>query len=264
MTKLSYLKPTSFIHQSLLDEIAEGFPRSGLYNWLDIFKGDIRLFHDVEDWEKYDVIHLNASASDFHQVNRIRNELRDSSTKLVVSLDYGIHEWQTVHPIPDMLFRELNAADAVFGTEQSQVDAARIFLGDKVCKIPHPVSVKLLKEQGKTAEPEEYVSVLYHVDGNHTTLPWLATRNLDLKVALIGYVAGKDPTHSTTMVLYDRYRNYTSYKKFLGYLGWSKIVYEPYFAVAWGRAIADIAGYGRPAVASSMVEASEVCFPQTT
>src|SRR3990167_5900504 len=137
MTKIKYLKPTSFVHAPLLKEMEDGFLRSGLYQWVDIFNGDIKQIGKIDDWEKYDVVHMNLSGGDWHQVHKIKSQLKNSSTKLIVNNDYGLHEWQTVFRCPEQFAREIQEADAFFSTEPYSRDAMQILLGKKVHLIPH-------------------------------------------------------------------------------------------------------------------------------
>jgi len=120
MSKYKYLMLTNHVHKQLLDE---ELTRTGLYQWLNVHRGIIRPSVEVppEDYEKFDIIHINLSAQDANLVKTVKDTLgKNSSTKLIANGDYTCELWQSSLPgfgYPEAVRRDVQEADAIFGTE---------------------------------------------------------------------------------------------------------------------------------------------------
>jgi hypothetical protein len=58
---IKYLLVTGYIHQQLLDE---ELARTGLYQWINVFNGEVKYPRDVIDYNEYDIIQVNLSGQD--------------------------------------------------------------------------------------------------------------------------------------------------------------------------------------------------------
>jgi len=259
---IKYCQATNYRHDSLLT--GEFGTRSGLYSWINVFRGDVFLFKEIKDkLNDFDIIQVNLSGQDWHLVNNIRELIgKDSSTKIVANCDYVTELWQNSFDYLDTMRRELTGADMLFGTEPYMCGALAELTGRKVFEIPHPTHVKRLKSLTKR-ESNDYLSVNWHRYDNFTMIPSLAARNHGLKTQLIGYEVGSDKRRWTTSPLYDRIIGSTNFLDFCETLMESKLVYEPFTLNSYGRTTVETAALGIPTVGSDRVASIRQCFPKT-
>ncbi len=261
MTRLKYMQCTHFIHDQLLKE---NLARTGLYQWINVFDGEIKRYGDLEegDLEKYDIIHVNLSAQDYHLPNLIRDRLKNSSTKLVCNGDYTTELWQGSFDFPQT-FKDLTKnADMVFGTEEHMVGTMEEAYERKVHMMPHPCHVKRLKVL-RPDKKENYLSVIWHRYDNMTLLPYFAVRNHGLKTQLLGYNAGQDKKPYSTTTFYNRILGGTNFQEFCNQMLNSELIYEPFTLHSHGRATIDTAAMGLPVIGSNRVQSMNICYPNT-
>jgi len=243
--------------------------RTGLYQWLEVFDGDIKNISSLmkEDYEKYDVVHLNLSGGDYCQVQKIREMIKDSSTKFVVSNDYGAHEFQTVFPHPDILVREIAGCDAYFATEPYSQNFFEQLLGKEVHLIPHPANIEWLKKLKSPHERQKCIGIVYHYDGNQTFAPYIATKDIvaekGYRTAMLGYQLKMDKQYAATRTLFHDVQKHSNFFDFCQMMLQCEVIYEPYCVPSYGRATVDSAALGVPTVGSYTVDSMRRCFPKT-
>ena len=253
---------THYVHDQLLKE---NLARTGLYQWINIFDGEIKRFGDLEEdeLEKYDVIHINLSAQDYHLPNLIRDKLgKGSSTKIVCNGDYTTELWQGSFDFPQTFKHLVKSADMVFGTEEYMVGAMEEVYGRKVHMFPHPCHVKRLKIL-RPDNKEDFISTIWHRYDNMTLLPYLATRNHGLKTQLIGYNGAQDKKSYATTTMYNRILGGTNFQEFCNQMMRSELLYEPFTLHSHGRATIDTAALGLPVVGSNRLQSMNKCYPYT-
>lgn len=257
---IKYLLVTGFIHTQLLDE---ELARTGLYQWVNVFNGELKYPRDVVDYSKYDIVQVNMSVQDIPLIADIKEQLgKDSKTKLVLNNDYTTETWGKTFPSPTTLAREVKDADMVFGTEYYQVTAMTELLNRKVYIIPHPADVKRLKSLSEIPK-KNIISTIWRRYDNFSYIPHFVVRNHGLTTQLIGFDKSLDGRTYLTTTLYDYVFQGTNYFDFCNQMRESIIVYDPFTFHSYNRAIVDCAALGVAVVGSNRTQAINVCYPYT-
>lgn len=257
---IKYLYVTNYIHQQLLDE---ELARTGLYQWLNVFNGEVKFPRDVQDYSKYDIVQVNMSAQDIHLVGKIRDELGPKSdTKLVLNNDYTTEVWGLSFSYPSTIAREIVNADLLFGTEYFQTTALSELSGRKCYICPHPADIKRLKSLAPIPK-KDVISTIWRRYDNFSYVPSLAVRNQGLTTQLIGYDQKIDKQVYLTTTLYDYVFAGTNYFDFCDQLRESQIVYDPFTLHSYSRTTIDTAALGVPVVGSNRTQSVNVCYPHT-
>jgi len=260
-SELKYLYVTNYIHKQLLEE---DLTRTGLYQWLNVFNGDILYPRDVEDYSHYDIIQINMSSQDLHMISMIKDKLgTNAKTKLVLNNDYTTEMWQTSFPHPYILHKLISEyPDMIFGTEYYQTTALSAVTGRKCFVIPHPADVKRLKNLPKR-QVKDVISVIWRRYDNFSYLPSMIVSNLGYNTRLIGYDKNMDPKSWVTTTMFDKVCAGTNFFDFCDQLRESKVVYDPFTFHSYNRAIVDCAAMGVPVVGSNRTQSINVCYPFT-
>lgn len=258
---IKYLLVTNYVHQQLLDE---ELTRTGLYQWLNVFKGEVRFPRDVLDYNAYDIVQVNMSAQDLHLVGNIREQLGENSkTKLVLNNDYTTELWGKSFDYLPTMTRELQHPDMLYGTEYFQTTALSELSGRKCFVMPHPADVKRLKSLAPLPK-KDIISAVWRRYDNHSYIPSLAIRNHGLTTQLIGFDKKYDPRVYLTTTLYDYTFAGTNYFDFCDQLRESKIVYDPFTYHSYSRTTVDTAALGVAVVGSNRTQSMNICYPYTT
>lgn len=258
---IKYLLITNHIHEQLLQEEVT---RTGLYQWLNVFKGDVCLPRDVVDYNEYDLIQVNMSVQDIHLINDIREKIgKNSKTKLVVNNDYTTEIWGGAFEYTSTLRRELQGADMLFGTEYYQSTALTEISGRRVFVLPHPCDVRRLKTLPKIPQ-KNIISTIWRRYDSHYYIPSLMARNHGLTTQLIGYDIKVDNKAHLATTLYDVVLAGTNYFDFCDQMRESKIVLDPFTYHSYSRATVDTAALGVAVVGSNRTQSMNVCYPHTT
>ena len=259
--EIKYLMVTNYIHDTLVNE--EEVTRTGLYQWLNVFDGEVKKPEDVSDYNDYDIVQVNLSGQDIHLVSDIKEKIVEgSNTKVVANNDYTSELWTNSFDFPSTMRREISSADMVFGTEYFQTSALSELLDRKVYIIPHPADVRRLKSLPKLPK-KDVLSVVWRRYDNHAYVPSLVVRNHGLKTQLIGYDKGLDKKNYITTTLYDKVYSGTNYFDFCDFLRESKIVYDPFTLHSYSRTTVDTAALGVAVVGSNRTQSVNICYPYT-
>ena len=257
---IKYLLLSEYIHDQLL---SEDITRTGLYQWLNVFDGEIKLPREVDDYSKYDIIQINMSAQDIHLVRDVKERLgTDTKTKVILNNDYTTEMWQSAFDYPSTMSREINGADMLFGTEYFQVTALSELSGRKAYIIPHPADVKRLKSIIPIPK-KNILSTIWRRYDNFYWIPHLATRNHGMTTQLLGYDKDVDKKVWVATTLFDMVSRGTNYFEFTDQLRESKIVYNPFTFHSYDRTTVDCAALGVPVVGSNRTQSMQICYPET-
>jgi len=252
---------TNHIHQQLLQEEVT---RTGLYQWLNVFNGEIKYPRDIVDYNEYDIVQVNLSAQDVYLINDIREKIgKTSKTKLVVNNDYTTEIWGGAFEYTSTLSRELQGADMLFGTEYFQSTALSEISGRKVYVVPHPTDIKRLKSLPQIPK-KDLISVIWRRYDNNKYIPSLMVRNHGLTTQLIGFDDTKDNKVFLTTTLYDFVIAGTNYFDFCDQLRENKIILDPFTYHSYSRTTVDTAALGVAVVGSNRTQSMNVCYPHTT
>jgi len=172
---------------------------SGLTNWCRVMDGVYDQPMTPEQYEKYDVLHLNITPNSIGNIHRIRRHLEECDKKpmLVANIDHAIDMWSGFKRF-DIFLEECGMVDRLFGVEPATVDTLSTLLDKKVRHINHPTNVDQLQElygdlREKDPFPHKSVLVVAHpYDKNYTittqTLARIKQEDPDLKIMLVGKI----------------------------------------------------------------------------
>ena len=265
MTKdISYAMYTNHIHIQLLQE---DLTRTGLYQWMNVFKGKIHRFQDAkpEDICKHDIIQVNASRQDLNLIPRLRKIIDDNNakTKLVVNNDYTTELWFGSFDYPEEVGEAMRHAHMLFGTEYYMCTAVEEITGRKCYEIPHPCHVKRLKILPKEPK-QEVIGILWHRYDNPVYIPWFMARNHGLKTRLLGYTRDVDKKPYVAESMYNEILPGKNFPEFCRDMLRCRVLVEPFTLHSHGRCTLDTAALGIPVVGSDRVESVRRCYPHTT
>ena len=257
---IKYVLVTNYIHQQLLQE---ELARTGLYQWQNVFNGEVKYPREVSDYNDYDIVQVNMSAQDINLVNTIREQIRpDSNTKLILNNDYTTEAWGMSFEYPETVRREICNADMLFGTEYFQTTALAEISGRQCYVIPHPADIKRLKSIAPIPK-KNIISTIWRRYDRFSYIPSLAARNHGLVTQLLGYDKNQDPKVYLTTTLYDCVYEGTNFFEFLDQLRESRIVYDPFTFHSYSRTTVDTAALGIPVVVSNRTQSGNICYPYT-
>lgn len=258
---IKYLLVTGYIHQQLIDE---ELSRTGLYQWVNVFNGEIKYPREVVNYNDYDIIQVNMSAQDIPLLATIKESLdKDNTrTRLVLNNDYTSEAWGSAFPSPDTIRRETAMADMVFGTEYYQVSALSEMMRRRVYNIPHPADVKRLKSIAPIPK-KDIITTIWRRYDNHWYVPSLVTRNHGYTTYLIGYDKNQNPKTWLTTTMFDFVFEGTNYFDFCDQMRQSKILYDPFTFHSYNRAIVDCAALGVAVVGSNRTQSIMTLYPFT-
>ena len=257
---IKYLYVSNYVHEQLLEE---EIARTGLYQWINVFRGDIRYPRDVIDYSDYDIVQINMSAQDIHLVQDIREKIGDNSkTKIVMNNDYTTEMWGGTFEFPNIISREIQGADMLFGTEYFQTTALTELSGRKCYVVPHPADVRRLKSLPPIPK-KDILSTIWRRYDDFYYLPCLATRNHGLTTQLIVLEVKKFRKTFLATTLFDYVVAGTNYFDYCDQMRESKIVYDPFTFHSYSRATVDTAAMGVPVVGSNRTQSMNVCYPHT-
>lgn len=257
---IKYLLVTNYVHQQLLDE---ELTRTGLYQWINVFKGEVKYPRDVVDYNDYDIVQVNMSAQDINLVNTVKSQIRpDSKTKVILNNDYTTELWGMSFEYFPTLEREMSGADMIFGTEYFQTTALTELAGKPCYVIPHPADVKRLKSLTKLPT-KNVISTIWRRYDMHSYIPALAVRNHGLTTQLLGHDERKDRKVYLTTTLYDYVFAGTNFFDFCDQMRESKIVYDPFTFHSFSRTSVDTAALGVPVIVSNRTQSGQICYPYT-
>jgi len=262
--KFAIVLPGKSIPPHIVDCLKEQPARSGFYNWLFAFKGEIKTWETIKDnLEEYDVLQVNMSPVDMMLVPEIRRKLgRSSSTKLVLNNDYVCEYWDNWRIDPFRYEQIQREGDMVFGTEKHQVSQ---MIKGSFC-MPHPSNTKILKRFGvDPLSKKNSIGVICHwwAQSNlhaYNTARWVKEEyGLD-EINAYGY-SKKEPMERYSGVMYNNIYDLMDFPSFLTMIQQEKILYDPNPFHTYGRNGVEAACLKMPVVGSDRVFSYSKLFP---
>jgi len=246
--------------RSCLEEVPR---RGGFFNWMFLFKGEIRTYDDMlgdNAFEKYDVIHVNGAPSDQILVPEIRKKIGKSDTKIVFNNDHVCEVWEGWRNSFLPYLQAQEQADMVFGTEPYQVSN----MIDRAVVMPHPHWIHMLKRMGRP-EIEPSIGFLYHWWESKSYLPaiWsykLKDAGINHKSKLFAHLP-KNDQNAAIRQCYDELHPGYDYPTFMEKFMANKFVVDYCGYHTYGRSSVDMAAVGVPMIGSDRIESMRRCFP---
>lgn len=259
---------------------------TGIYHWGRIFGDDYSrtwLFHeDVDDYEEFDIVHVNFFGLTESLITDIRKRIGwNSKTKIVVNIDYSVEIFGRCEDFkkPYQVARDLESADMIFATEPRQLEALQVLLSDdkKIHLIPHPTAVNELKglympvdeRLRKNKHPKPVILVNLHRWDFNYLLPFFALKPRDDKrLDYENYVSNINE-HDLQELNKARllYRHHLVPMPFSRFMEFSRMFYvalDSYTLYSYGRFCLDFACLGIPVVGSETCDSQKRIFPELT
>lgn len=263
MSKPKYLCVVNKVSEDIKNCLNEVPRRGGFFNWSFVFKGDIMAYNDVDDFEKYDIIHLNGSPSDQVLLWEIRRKIGwNSDTKIVYNNDHVCEIWDGFKLHPLHLFNAQRQADMVFGTEPHQASN----MIDGAFTMPHPHWIHMLKRFGRR-DITESIGYLFHWWESKKFIPtiWsykLKEQGIKHHSRLYSYMPHADKHPEYLRATWDETISPMNYPEFIDNFITNKLVVDYCGYHTYGRTTVDCAAIGVPMVGSNRIESMNRCFPQ--
>lgn len=242
---------------------------SGLYQWANAFarygkSGTIDAFWRKEDLEEYDIVHINMTPSNLQHISVIKDELGESSTRIVCNVDLDVAHWSVNYSYyMTSLVRELEKADILFHVESAGANVLRHLMNREVHVCPHPVDVSGIYDHMKK-EREPMAGVMFHRYTGESMVPYIALRNIPLRRVLFGYTPIGKQAAVANAGMYDDILPHQGFRQHIEELSKMFLGCDLYHGYTYGRSVVELAALAIPTVASNTIEAARYLFPETT
>jgi len=267
MSKLKYLHAVVQVTDPMKAAMQEVPRRSGMYNWMFMFNGHMKAHKFIKPGEldKYDVVQVNCSPMDMTLINKLHEQLKNSSTMLVLNNDYVAEAWDGWNLPPDYYKSLLDKGDMIFGTEPCQTS----HMGDRAYCIQHPTWTKMLKRYGRDEQKvrKGRIATVFHWWDGRTFSPHLCMQQLKQKhphiwTKLYAYNPANDKSCKYSKTMWDEIVPLMEYPDYLQDIMHNEMLYEPCQYHTYGRNTVDTACIGLPSVGSDRVWSLKHCFPE--
>ena len=265
MSELKYLCLINRLTPAVKGALAEVPKRGGFYNWIHLFKGDIREWRPGMDLEKYDVVHINMSPSDQVIVPEVRRQLGwHNKTKLVLNNDHVQECWASWNIHPQQYWDIQEMGDMVFGTEKHQV--SHMIPRAKI--MPHPHDINMISKFSSKEIVDAYGCIFHWWEGETFSPGTLALQLRkempEVTSRLYAYMSSRDNSVRWTRMMFDELHGLMSYPDYVDSFASNKFVMDYTKYHTYGRNSVDAAAFGTPMMGSNTVDSMRRCFPFTS
>ena len=262
--KMKYCMGVNALKQPMLDFIKEMPMKSGLYNWIRVFDGELLPYKEILDrTDEYDVIHCNMAPSDWYMIGKIAEKTKNSSTKLVLNNDHICQIWKGWNQHPQAYIEIQKKGDMIFGTEPIQT--AHMIDGAKC--IPHPTNTREIGLfKSKDRANSDSLGIFYHFYYDDPYLTWILMEKLNIGkfyTRLYAYNPKHDEMERWTPNLFDFVAGkYLPFRQYIFEMLSNRLMYDscPYYV--YGRTNTETACIGIPTVGSDTVYSGKICWPE--
>lgn len=236
---------------------------SGLYQWANVFKGDIEPYWRIEDLEKYDIVHINYTPSNIQLPTVIKDALKDSSTKIVLNVDLDVALWsRNWAPHIINMVHEIKLADIVFHVEPVGQSLVHKLTNKPVHLCPHPVDVNGLYDYILPLENrEDMIGTIFHRYTGETMTQYLSQKDIPLRRVLFG-IHEHETKLAAKQIMYDQFISQMTFPEYIKEIAKSRMGCDLYDGFSYGRAPIEFAALGIPSVVSNRIGSSWL-FPYT-
>ena len=250
--------------------LTNNIERAGLYNWIKCMEGDIRFWADLKHrkWElqDYDLIHINLAAKDIGLASEIAPLIENSSTKLIINMDYSINYMDNHTPLREFL-QDLTVTDCAFGVEPTQVNLmyymTHIIKRDKELRLslmPHPVDLERMESEHWISYDNrmDILAYQFHKYDGHWEIPRMLMLDLPVLTACLGYMGDTFKVQDMPEIVMP----YVQFDKFLQFLKMCKYGFEYRTHRAASRFVMEAGALGIPVVTTTDSYMGSVVYPE--
>lgn len=257
------------IPHHIMEALQEQPHRSGMYNWMLAFKGEI-----IPYWElrkklgEYDVVQVNMSPKDLPIIPKLRRQIdrEELDTKLVLNNDWVCERWDDWEIDPYKYREYQKMGDMVFGTEPHQVSQ---MVNGAYC-LPHPTNTDALKHLG-TDQDENSIGFIYHWWSGEILHPARLFQELKDEYGVDTKVFGFRPSKfqrpmckKWSKIMFDKLEGLQPFPDYAEKVQGQRALYDPNPYHTYGRNGVEMACWKIPIVGSDRVYSYQKLFPDLT
>lgn len=272
--------------------------RPGSYQWYKAFasegwKSNCKHHSSVslQELEQYDLIHINLCGTSVPLILETKKQLKDSSVKVVINMDYPLETIEVLGSNPFQVLRCIQAADAVIAQEPSQQAALTYLLDNafvpgikykfhgkhlKVPLVTHPCQTDGMKKLFVPYDDrQDRLIFCYHrYNGGALMVPGWLVQELRVKHGelipnyCVNVVVESEALQESAkpLLLWDftmAAQSYGNWEKFMYTLAYSTLGFSYYLIHSFDRFIVECACLGLPVVCSDLSYSGTVLYPNT-
>lgn len=231
---------------------------SGLFNWSIALNGERGFPRCTEQFEKYNIVHLNITSNNLPLISKLKRLLPDG-VKLLLNVDHAIDLWGSTYVYPDLFLQEIDRADYIFAVEPLMAHLLSTSLKRNVPCLPHPVQTVNLKPFRQHDRSTRIALSVHRYDQNWL-LPYFAFLAARLESNWITRAFGCSFTpHSSA--LYDEIIPQLPFDQVVPLLADCWCAFESYTIHSYGRLTIECAALGVPVIGADCVESQKFLFP---
>jgi hypothetical protein len=239
---------------------------SGLTNWGRVFEGCYHVPKSLEEYQRFDVIHVNMTPHGVGSVKRIKSDLAridGDKPKVVVNVDHAINMWEGFGNM-EWFLQDVGMADHVFCVHSVMANTLAVLLNRKVYTIPHPTDLSQFDEM---REPEKFdiptVCVMLHSYDQNCVIVTEALNALrkDRKIQVLA-VGNGNRNKEYLKWNYDQYISGLPFASLMRVLSMCHVVIDTAITHSYGRIPVECAGIGTPCVSGMTVESGRILWPE--
>ena len=249
-------------HEHIEEFTNQEIPISGLYSWSIALKGDRAFPRTPDEFEKYNLVHINVTAKNLPLIAKILPLINRNITKILLNIDYSIELWSSNLAYPQLLLQEIDKADYIFAVEDIMAETLSTSLKRKVPCIPHPAPIHLLETLKKHERLKKIMVSIHRYDMN--TIPvWFACNNAlnsQWKTTCIGAFQNKDQA----LHLFDEVCDLMKFDSLMRMLSNHYAIIDSHTLRSYGRINIEAAALGVPCISSNLISSQRKLFPELT
>ena len=235
-------------------------PLSGLFNWARVFNGKRSFPNCAEDYEQYNLIHINITTRNLFLLDQFL-KLKPSYAKLLLNIDFSIDMWKNSLPLyPELILSLIDKADYIFSVEPESANLLSLSLQRPVPCIPHPVATHLISKYRQSERLNQVGFSIHRYDDNVLIPAFLARllHSYSLQSIVLGAVHG---SKSNIQHLFSFFKESCVFEELIKTISSLFALYESYTIHSYGRLTAECACLGVPVVGGKYVYSIAKCFP---
>ena len=252
-------------------ELLKPFERAGLYNWMKVFDGEVRLWGDIKkrkhELSDYDIVHVNSYGQDLGLAATV-SEYIHGDTKLVINMDLSINYFDKDMNFP-LFIKDLLAADVLFSVEPTQVNfinyVAKAMQRKKpgwCTLLPHPIDIHTLIDKAWVDYEKrmDVVAFQYHKYDGHWSILKILMEKLpnNWLSAMLGYIGEPLPMEGLRHMVMP----YMEWELYLDFLKRCKVGFEYRTHKAASRFVMEAGALGIPVVTTKDSHMGQIIVPE--
>lgn len=240
---------------------------SGLTNWPVVFEGMLSVPNTMEEYNTYDVIHVNMTPHGVGNIKKIRSDVTRIKAKqplIVANVDHAINMWEGFGNI-EWFLKDLSLADRLFCVHPVMSGTLSTYLDRHVWTIPHPTNLDQFDELRSNGQKFDIptVAVVVHSYDVNVLIVTEALNALKRKIKFQTLCIGNaERKKEYTKWNYDQYISGLPFHHFAKILGMCDVVIDTAITHSYGRVGVECAALGVPCIGGATVESVNTLWPE--